>query len=108
LTEEWWFGIPPPLLVIGAFFGILILLASISGGLEAFIKIARADLFENTTPRLNRSLIRVLIESIVDFYKIENFRISFQRKLLWNLEVSPATSAYQVISQRLHSLSATD
>jgi hypothetical protein len=51
------------------------------------------------SPLLSHSRVRILIKSVVDFNKIENFRIRLKRRLAWNIEISPAARSDKIISQ---------
>ena len=56
----------------------------------------------SSPPTLNPPNIRILIESVIDLDKIENFRIRLQKRLIWDFKVSPATRPNKIISQQPH------
>ena len=41
----------------------------------------------------------ILIECEVDFNEVENFTVSFQVRLTWNIEVTPSPCSNQIINQ---------
>jgi hypothetical protein len=56
---------------------------------------------DRTSPAFNQPNVGVLVEGVVDFDEVEYFRVSFQRGLVWNLEVSPAARTNKAIRQQL-------
>src|SRR3990170_4898024 len=55
-------------------------------------------------PTFNPPNIWILVESVVELDKIENFRIRLQRPLVWNLKICPTTRPDKIVSQRQHTL----
>jgi hypothetical protein len=59
----------------------------------------RKVLRHGPSPLLNRPCARILIEGVVYFDEIENFRIGLQRRLAGNLEIRPAARSDKIINQ---------
>jgi hypothetical protein len=62
-------------------------------GMILMASIRTSDVRHSPLSLVNHKRIRILIKSVVDLDKIENFRISPQRRLAWNTEVSPPAGA---------------
>ena len=59
----------------------------------------------DSPPTFNPPNIRKLVESVVDFDEVEDFRICLQRRLVRNLKVSPAARSDKVLNHELtHSI----
>ena len=62
----------------------------------------KREVFRNgSSPTFNHSSVWILVEGVVDFYKVEDFRVRLQLRASWNVEIGPAARSDEILRHLL-------